>query len=210
MITDHVPAVCLPLDHTCDLVAVAIPPLGRMEDRGDLDPAPPARRRSMAAAAPPEPEPGGPADQRLARTSGHWSPAWPVRTRHRSDLLREPRQQGPCGSQRHQHRQCRFVDEQRDMRPPEQGGGIPLAHQGGGLFPFTKAGRADAVEQFLRRARSAPAPSCPKPRPDPRRLGEPARWLTAARDRSTSLGLDRLAAAAGTYSATNGPRRCGR
>jgi hypothetical protein len=47
MITDHVPAVRLPLDHTCDLMAAAIPPPGRMEDHGDLDPAPPARRTAI-------------------------------------------------------------------------------------------------------------------------------------------------------------------
>jgi hypothetical protein len=47
MITDQVPAVRLPLDHTCDLMAAAIPPRGRMEDRGDPDPAPPARRTAI-------------------------------------------------------------------------------------------------------------------------------------------------------------------
>ncbi len=76
-----------------------------------------------------------------------------VRGEHRDRLLREPGWQGRCGSQRYQHRQQgRFVDEQCDLRLLEHGGGVPRAHQGGGLFPITKVGRADTVEQFLGRA----------------------------------------------------------
>jgi transposase len=59
MIIDHVPAVRLPPDHAVDLMAAAVPAWGNLEDRWDLDPAPPARRPATAA-APPEPELGGP------------------------------------------------------------------------------------------------------------------------------------------------------
>ena len=60
MITDHVPAVRLPPDHAASRVAAAVPAQGDMEDRRDLDLAPPARRAATAAAAPPEAELGGP------------------------------------------------------------------------------------------------------------------------------------------------------
>jgi hypothetical protein len=65
MITGHVPAVCLPLDHAYDLMAAAVPARGRMKDRRDPAPAPPARRPATAAATPPEPglgRPGTPGD----------------------------------------------------------------------------------------------------------------------------------------------------
>ena len=60
MIIDHVHAVRVPPDHAASSVAAAIPAGGDMEDRRDLDPAPPARRPAAAAAAPPETELGGP------------------------------------------------------------------------------------------------------------------------------------------------------
>jgi hypothetical protein len=50
MITDHVPAVRLPPDHTASRVAAAVPARGGMEDRRDLGLAPPARRAATAAA----------------------------------------------------------------------------------------------------------------------------------------------------------------
>jgi len=55
------PAVRLPPDHADGLLAVAVPARGGVADRRDLDPAPPTRRPATAAAAPPEPELGGPA-----------------------------------------------------------------------------------------------------------------------------------------------------
>ncbi len=60
MITDHVPAVRLPPDHATSRGAAAVPAQGGVEDRRDLDPAPPARRPAAAAAASPEAELGGP------------------------------------------------------------------------------------------------------------------------------------------------------
>jgi hypothetical protein len=60
MITGHVPAVRLPPDHADGLLAAAVLARGDMEDRRDLDPAPPARRPATAAAAPPGPGLGGP------------------------------------------------------------------------------------------------------------------------------------------------------
>src|ERR1039457_4961946 len=64
MIIDHVHAVRVPPDHAASSVAAAIPAGGDMEDRRDLDPAPPARRLAAAAAAPPETELGGPGTPR--------------------------------------------------------------------------------------------------------------------------------------------------
>src|ERR1039457_1326571 len=60
MIIGHVPAVHVPPDHAAGCVAAARAARGDMEDRRDLDPAPPARRPAAAAAAPPEAELGGP------------------------------------------------------------------------------------------------------------------------------------------------------
>jgi hypothetical protein len=60
MITGHVPAVYVPPDHAASRVAAARPACGDMEDRGDPDPAPSARRPATAAAAPPEAGLGGP------------------------------------------------------------------------------------------------------------------------------------------------------
>jgi transposase len=56
MITDHVPEVHLPSDHAGRRVAAPITAWGGAEDRGDLDPAPPARHTAPAAAAPAEAE----------------------------------------------------------------------------------------------------------------------------------------------------------
>src|ERR1039457_6957146 len=64
MITVHVPAVRVPADHAASRVAAAVPARGGVEDRRDLDPAPPARRPAAAAAAPPEAELGGPGPAR--------------------------------------------------------------------------------------------------------------------------------------------------
>jgi hypothetical protein len=60
MITGHVPAARRPPDHAGGRMAAAVPAYGGVADRRDLDPAPSARRPATAAAAPPEPELGGP------------------------------------------------------------------------------------------------------------------------------------------------------
>jgi len=54
MITDRVPAVRLPPDHARSRMAAAVPARGGMEDRRDLDLAPPARRAATAAARRPK------------------------------------------------------------------------------------------------------------------------------------------------------------
>src|SRR6266545_8402820 len=64
MITDHVSAVRVPPDHARGLMAAAVPARAGVEDRRDLDPAPPARGPATAAAAPPEAELGGPGPAR--------------------------------------------------------------------------------------------------------------------------------------------------
>src|ERR1035441_4823167 len=46
MLTGHVPAVRFPSDHATSRVAAAVPARGGVEDRRDLDPAPPGRGRS--------------------------------------------------------------------------------------------------------------------------------------------------------------------
>src|ERR1035441_4669602 len=60
MITDHVPALRLPSDHAGGLLVAAVPASGDVEDRRDLDLAPPARGPAATSAAPPELELGGP------------------------------------------------------------------------------------------------------------------------------------------------------
>ena len=83
MITDHVYSVRVPPDHATTRVAAAVPARGDVEDRRNLDPAPPAPRPTTAAAAPPETQLGGPGHaRRLAqrdtesappRAAGCWS-----------------------------------------------------------------------------------------------------------------------------------------
>src|ERR1035438_2869503 len=64
MITDHVPALRLPSDHAGGLLVAAVPASGDVEDRRDLDLAPPARGPAATSAAPPELELGGPGSAR--------------------------------------------------------------------------------------------------------------------------------------------------
>jgi len=64
MITHHVPEVRLPVDHAGRRVAPAVPAREDVEDRRDLDPAPPAHRPAAAAAGPAEAELGGPGPTR--------------------------------------------------------------------------------------------------------------------------------------------------
>src|SRR5712692_11794340 len=56
----------LPPDHATSRVAAAVPARGGVEDRRDLDLAPPARRPAAPAGAPPEAELGGPGPSRGA------------------------------------------------------------------------------------------------------------------------------------------------
>ena len=60
MITDHVPAVRVPTDNATGRVAASVPARGGVEDRRDLDPAPPARRPATSATAPRDCGLGGP------------------------------------------------------------------------------------------------------------------------------------------------------
>src|ERR1039457_3752436 len=60
MITGHVHAVPVPLDHAASSRPAAVPARGNVEDRRDLDPAPPAHRPATPSAVPPERELGGP------------------------------------------------------------------------------------------------------------------------------------------------------
>ena len=65
----------------------------------------------------------------------------------RSDMPGGPGRQGGGRCQGHQHRQqCGLVDQQRDLRPPGQCGGVPLAQHGGGLLAVLEGWWADAVE----------------------------------------------------------------
>jgi hypothetical protein len=57
MITVHVPAVRVHFGHSASRVAAAVPVRGGVEDRRNLDPAPPARRPAAAAAGPRSPTP---------------------------------------------------------------------------------------------------------------------------------------------------------
>src|ERR1700728_1457763 len=64
MLIGHVPAVRIPLDTATSRVAAAVSARGGVEDRRNLNPAPPARGPAAAAAAPPEAELGGPGPAR--------------------------------------------------------------------------------------------------------------------------------------------------
>ncbi len=86
MITDHVPAVPVPPDHSASRMAAAVPARGGVENRRDLDPAPPARGPAAAAAAPPEAELGGPG---------------PARGPARRDTERPPPGAAACGHPGH-------------------------------------------------------------------------------------------------------------
>ena len=65
-ITHHVPEVRLPVDHAGRRMAPAVPAREDVEDRRDLDPAPPAHNPAAAAAAPAKAELGGPGPVRGA------------------------------------------------------------------------------------------------------------------------------------------------
>jgi hypothetical protein len=64
MITGHVPAVPFPPDHAGHRVAAAVPARGCVEDRRDLDPAPPAPGPAAPVGGPPEAGAGGPGPAR--------------------------------------------------------------------------------------------------------------------------------------------------
>src|ERR1039457_4372499 len=118
MITDHVPAVRLPPDYADGIVAAAVSARGSMAGRRDPAPAPPADRPATAAAAPPEPELGGPGPDRVAvrcdtespppraSAAGHPGHDRALAPRHRSPPLGRqvrPRQDRQAGhSQEHQ------------------------------------------------------------------------------------------------------------
>jgi hypothetical protein len=60
VITHHVPAVRVPPDHATSRVAAAVPARGGVDDRRNLNPAPPARRPAAPSGARPEADVGGP------------------------------------------------------------------------------------------------------------------------------------------------------
>src|ERR1039458_10374247 len=64
MLTGHVPAVPFPPDHAGHRVAAAVPARGCVEDRRDLDPAPPAPGPAPPVAGEPEAGAGGPGPAR--------------------------------------------------------------------------------------------------------------------------------------------------
>src|ERR1019366_158314 len=77
MITGHVPAVRVPSGHAASRVAAAVPARGDVEDRRDLDPAPPARRPAAPVGGPPEAGAGGPGPARgPARRDTQSPPPW--------------------------------------------------------------------------------------------------------------------------------------
>ena len=89
MIADHVPVVRVPPDNTGRRVAAAVPPWGDMENRGDLDPAPPAHHPAAAVSASPEAELGGsgPAGD-PARRDTEGAPAQDAAAGHPETILR--------------------------------------------------------------------------------------------------------------------------
>ncbi len=104
MIADHVPAVRLPPDNAGRRVAAAVPAWGDMENRGDLDPAPPAHHPAAAVSASPESQLGGPGPARdPARRDTEGTPAQDAAAGHPGDdpaLAPRPRPP-PLGRQVH-------------------------------------------------------------------------------------------------------------
>ena len=125
MITGHVPAVHLPPDHPDALMAAAVPARGSMEDRRDLDPAPPARCPATAAAAPPEPGLGRPGTARdPARRDTESAAPGAAAAGHPGH--------GPALAPRHRPlplgRQARARQDRQARHPPEhQGPGAPVS-----------------------------------------------------------------------------------
>src|ERR1035438_1943938 len=119
------PAVRIPLDHATNRVAAAIPAQGDVEDRRDLDPAPPARGPAAAAAASPEAELGGPGPARdPAQPDSESSPPQIAAAGHpRHDPALAPRYRpAPPGYQVH-------AGQDRPARDPQgyQGPGPPAS-----------------------------------------------------------------------------------
>src|ERR1039458_3876950 len=119
MITDHVPAVGVPPDHATSRTAAASLACGDVEDRRDLDPAPPARRPAAAAAAPPEAELGRPGPARgTAHRDTHNPPPRAAACGHPGD--------DPSLAPRHRPPPLGGAVHARQDRPP----GYPPEHQG--------------------------------------------------------------------------------
>ena len=127
MITDHVPAVRVPPDHAGYRMAAAVPARGGVEDRRDLDPAPPARRPATAAAMPPEPDLGGPRTLRdpAQRDTQSAAPRAAAAGHPRHDPALAPRHRPPPLGRQVQARQDRPASD-----PPEHQGPGPPAGPG--------------------------------------------------------------------------------
>src|ERR1039457_1262855 len=121
MITGHVHAVPVPLDHAASSRPAAVPARGNVEERRDLDPAPPAHRPATPSAVPPEADLGGPGPFRdpaqRDTESGSSGVVAAGHSRHDPALAPRPRPP-PLG---------RPVQARQD-RPP----GDPPKHQGTG------------------------------------------------------------------------------
>src|SRR5215472_8452134 len=122
----HVPAVRLPPDHASGFMAAAVPARGDVEDRRDLDSAPPARGPAATPAAAPEPELGGPGpDRGPAQRDTQSAPPRNAAAGHtRHDPALAPRPRPPLGGPV-QARQNRATGD-----PPERQGPGPPAGPG--------------------------------------------------------------------------------
>src|ERR1039457_6974385 len=121
MITGHVHAVPVPLDHAASSRPAAVPARGNVEERRDLDPAPPAHRPATPSAVPPEADLGGPgpAGDPAQRDTESAAPGAAAAVHSGHDPALAPRHRPPPLGRQIQARQD---------RPP----GDPPEHQGPG------------------------------------------------------------------------------
>src|SRR5436190_23852952 len=113
-----------PYDHAGSRVAAPVPARGGVEDRGDPDPAPPARRPAAQTAAPPEDELGGPGTARGAAEPDTESP--PQRAAAAGHPGHDPslalrHRPPPLGGEAHARQQRPPADPPEDQSPWSSG-----------------------------------------------------------------------------------------
>src|ERR1022692_4110744 len=113
MITDHVLAVRVPPDYAGRRGVAAVAARGDVEDRGNLDPAPPARRAAAPAAAAAEVALGGPCPARYParRHTESAAPGTAAADYPGNDRALAPRHRPPPLGRRIQARQDRAASD---------------------------------------------------------------------------------------------------
>src|SRR5712691_4851813 len=124
MITAHVPAVRVPPDHTGCRVAAAVTARGGVEDRGDPDAAPSARRPAAAVPRPTEAELGGPGPaRRPARRDTEGTPRRPASGDPGHGAALAPRHRPPPVGRQIHARQDRPASDPAEHPDPDPAAG---------------------------------------------------------------------------------------